>query len=127
MVAALVTLLGEASFGTGSIAPTRHPKVSGKTSYTYVQFFGQRWHLVVGYQGSEKIFDYNPDWTVKTIRERAILAFRLTQCQVPLSLFSLSGAELSDAASTEAAGINAGDHLVLGPSKTNSGTVVGCR
>ena len=96
VVAVLFTLAGEAPFVAGSIAPTLRPKVSTQTSYTYVQFFGQRWHLVVGYQGSEKIFDYNPDWTVKIIRERAILAFRLTQCQPPLSLFNLSGAELLD-------------------------------
>ena len=102
VVAVLFTLAGEAPFVAGSIAPTLRPKVSTQTSYTYVQFFGQRWHVVVGYQGSEKIFDYNPDWTVKIIRERAILAFRLTQCQPPLSLFNLS-------------------------SKANSGTVIGCR
>ncbi len=127
VVAVLFTLAGEAPFVAGSIAPTLRPKVSTQTSYTYVQFFGQRWHLVVGYQGSEKIFDYNPDWTVKIIRERAILAFRLTQCQPPLSLFNLSGAELLDTASSDAAGINPGDHLVLRPSKANSGTVIGCR
>jgi hypothetical protein len=126
-VAMLITLAGEAPFVAGSIAPILRPKVSRQTSYMYVQFFGQRWHLVVGYQGSEKIFDYNPDWTVKIIRERAIRAFRLTQCQPPLSLFNLSGAELPDTASTDAAGINAGDHLVLGPSKKNSATIIGCR
>ncbi len=127
VVAVLFTLGGEAPFVAGSIAPTLRPKVSRQTSYTYVQFFGQRWHLVVGYQGSEKIFDYNPDWTVKIIRERAILAFRLTQCQPTLSLFNLSGVELPDTASTDAAGINPGDHLVLRPSKANSGTIIGCR
>jgi hypothetical protein len=123
----LVRLIGDAPFVVSPLAPTLRPKVSRQTSYTYVQFFGQRWHLVVGYQGSEKIFDYNPEWTVKVIRERAILAFRLTQCQPPLSLFNLSGAELPDMASTDAAGINPGDHLVLGPSKVNSGTIIGCR
>lgn len=46
-----------------------------------VQFLSQRWHVVAGYNGSEKIFDYNADWTVKRILERAILAFRLTQGQ----------------------------------------------
>ena len=112
---------------TGSIAPTLQPIPSRQRSYSYAQFFGQRWHVVVGYQGSEKIFDYNPEWTVKVIRERAILAFRVTQCQSPLSLFSLSGVELPDMASTDAAGINPGDHLVLGPSKTDSGTIIGCR
>ena len=127
VVTILFTLIGEAPFVVGSIAPTLGPKVSRQTSYRYVQFFGQRWHLVVGYQGSEKIFDYNPDWTVKIIRERAILAFRLTECQPPLSLFNLSGVELPDTASTDAAGINSGDHLVLGPSKANSGTIIGCR
>jgi hypothetical protein len=123
----LVRLVGEPPFATGSIAPPLQPIASRQRSYSYVQFFGQRWHLVVGYQGSEKIFDYNPDWTVKVIRERAILAFRLTQCKPPLSLFNLSGVELPDTASTDAAGINSGDHLVLGPSKANSGTVIGCR
>lgn len=123
----LFTLIGEAPFVVGSIAPTLRPQVSRPSSYRYVQFFGQRWHLVVGYQGSEKIFDYNPDWTVKVIRERAILAFRLAQCQPPLSLFNLSGVELRDTASTDAAGINPGDHLVLGPSKANSGIIMGCR
>ena len=123
----LVRLIGNAPCVVSPIAPTLRPKVSRQTSYTYVQFFGQRWHLVVGYQGSEKIFDYNPDWTVKVIRERAILAFRLTQCKPPLSLFNLSGVELPDTASTDAAGINSGDHLVLGPSKANSGTIIGCR
>jgi hypothetical protein len=68
-VAMLITLAGEAPFVAGSIVPIPRPKVSKQTSYMYVQFFGQRWHLVVGYQGSEKIFDYNPDWTVKIIRE----------------------------------------------------------
>ncbi len=123
----LVRLIGNAPCVVSPIAPTLRPKVSRQTSYTYVQFFGQRWHLVVGYQGSEKIFDYNPDWTVKVIRERAILAFRLTQCKPPLSLFNLSGVELPDTASTDAARINSGDHLVLGPSKANSGTIIGCR
>ena len=119
--------VGDAPFVAIPIAPTFCPKVSRQTAYTYVQFFGQRWHLVVGYQGSEKIFDYNPDWTVKVIRERAILAFRLAQCQPPLSLFNLSGVELPDTASTDAAGVNSGDHLVLGSSKANSGTIIGCR
>jgi hypothetical protein len=123
----LVRLIGEAPSVTGSIAPTLQPIPSRQTSYSYAQFFGQRWHLVVGYQGSEKIFDYNPEWTVKVIRERAILAFRLTQCQASLSLFNLAGVELPDKASTDAAGINAGDHLVLGPSKANPGTMIGCR
>lgn len=123
----LVRLIGEAPSVTGSIAPTLQPIPSRQRSYSYAQFFGQRWHVVVGYQGSEKIFDYNPEWTVKVIRERAILAFRVTQCQSPLSLFSLSGVELPDMASTDAAGINPGDHLVLGPSKANSGTIIGCR
>ena len=123
----LVRLIGEAPSVTGSIAPTLQPIPSRQRSYSYAQFFGQRWHVVVGYQGSEKIFDYNPEWTVKVIRERAILAFRLTQCQPPLSLFNLSGAELPDMAPTDAAGINPGDHLVLGPSKVNSGTIIGCR
>jgi hypothetical protein len=123
----LVWLVGNAPCAASPIAPTLRPKVSRQTSYTHVQFFGQRWHLVVGYQGSEKIFDYNPDWTVKVIRERAILAFRLAQCQPPLSLFNLSGVELPDTASTDAAGINSGDHLVLGPSKANSGIIIGCR
>ena len=112
----LVRLVGDVPFVVSPLAPTLRPKVSRQTAYTYVQFFGQRWHLVVGYQGSEKIFDYNPEWTVKVIRERAILAFRLTQCQASLSLFNLAGVELPDKASTDAAGINAGDHLVLGPS-----------
>jgi len=123
----LVRLIGEAPSVTGSIPPTLQPIPSRQRSYSYAQFFGQRWHVVVGYQGSEKIFDYNPEWTVKVIRERAILAFRLTQCQPPLSLFNLSGVELPDMASTDAAGINPGDHLVLGPSKANSGTIIGCR
>ena len=123
----LFTLAGEAPFVAGFIALTFRPNISRQTSYTYVQFFGQRWHLVVGYQGSEKIFDYDPEWTVKVIRERAILAFRLTQCQASLSLFNLAGVELPDKASTDAAGINAGDHLVLGPSKANPGTMIGCR
>jgi hypothetical protein len=79
-----VRLVGDAPFVAIPIAQTLRPKVSRQTAYTRVQFFGQRWHLVVGYQGSEKIFDYNPDWTVKVIRERAILAFRLAQCQPPL-------------------------------------------
>ena len=121
----LVRLIGDAPCVVSPIAPTLRPKVSRQTSNTYVQFFGQRWHLVVGYEGSEKIFDYNPDWTVKIIRERAILAFKLTQCQPPLSLFNLSGVELPDMASTDAAGINPGDHLVLGSSKANSGTIIG--
>jgi hypothetical protein len=123
----LVRLIGEAPSVTGSIAPTLQPIPSRQRLYSYAQFFGQRWHVVVGYQGSEKIFDYNPEWAVKVIRERAILAFRLTQCKPPLSLFNLSGAELPDMASTDAAGINPGDHLVLGPSKVNSGTIIGCR
>jgi hypothetical protein len=127
VVGVLVVLAGEERYVGGSTALTLGPKVSRQTSYTYVQFFGLRWHLVVGYQGSEIIFDYNPDWTVKIIRERAILAFRLTQCQPPPSLFNLSGVELSDTASTDAAGINPGDHLVLRPSKANSGTMIGCR
>ena len=123
----LVRLVGEASSVTGSIAPTLQPIPSRQRSYSYAQFFGQRWHVVVGYQGSEKIFDYDPEWTVKVIRERAILAFRLTQCQASLSLFNLAGVELPDKASTDAAGINPGDHLVLGPSKANPGTMIGCR
>lgn len=86
-----------------------------------VQFLGQRWHVVVDYNGSEKIFDYNPEWTVKVIRERAMLAFWLTQGQHPLSLFNLAGAELPDTASTEAAGIQPGDHLLLRPSKVKTG------
>jgi hypothetical protein len=86
-----------------------------------VQFLGQRWHVVVDYNGSEKIFDYNPEWTVKVIRERAMLAFWLTQGQHPLSLFNLAGVELPDTASTEAAGIQPGDHLLLRPSKVKTG------
>ena len=125
-LALLVVLAGKLPFAAGSTALTLRPTVSRRASYTYVQFLGQRWHLVVGYQGSEAIFDYNPDWTVRTIRERAIRAFRLTKCEPSLSLFSLSGTELSDTASTDAAGINPGDHLVLGPSKANSGTIIGC-
>jgi len=125
-MAFLVVLAGTLPFGAGSTAVKLHPTVSRRTSYTYVQFLGQRWHLVVGYQGSEAIFDYNPDWTVRTIRERAIRAFRLTKCDPSISLFNLSGTELSDTASTDAAGINPGDHLVLGPSKADSGTIIGC-
>jgi hypothetical protein len=122
-----VRLIGQALSVTVSIASTLQPIPSRRQSYSYAQFFGQRWHVVVGYQGSEKIFDYNPEWTVKVIRERAIFAFRLRPCQPPLSLFNLSGVELPDMASTNAAGINPGDHLVLGPSKANSGTIIGCR
>jgi hypothetical protein len=61
VVVMLFTLAGEAPFVAGFIALTLRPNISRQTSYTYVQFFGQRWHLVVGYQGSEKIFDYNPE------------------------------------------------------------------
>jgi hypothetical protein len=125
-LAVLVALAGMLPFAAGPKAVTLRPMAPRRTSYTYVQFLGQRWHLVVGYQGSEAIFDYNPDWTVKTIRERAIRAFRLTKCEPSLSLFNLSGVELSDTASTDAAKINPGDHLVLGPSKANSGTIIGC-
>jgi hypothetical protein len=125
-LAFLIVLAGKLPVAPGPNALAPHPEVPLRTSYTYVQFLGQRWHLVVAYQGSEAIFDYNPDWTVRTIRERAIRAFRLTKCEPSLSLFSLSGTELSDTASTDAAGINPGDHLVLGPSKANSGTIIGC-
>ena len=126
-IALLVVLAGTLPFAAGSTAVKKlRPTAPRQTSYTYVQFLGQRWHLVVGYQGSEAIFDYNPDWTVRTIRERAIRAFRLTKCDPSLSLFNLSGAELSDTASSDAAGINPGDHLVLGPSKADSGTIIGC-
>ena len=89
--------------------------------HSNVQFLGQRWHVVVDYNGSERIFDYNPDWTVRRILERAILAFRLTQGQPPLALFNLSGVELPDTASTETAGIEPGDHLLLRPSKVKAG------
>jgi len=125
-LAVLIVLAGMLPFAAGPTAPTLRRTVARRASYTYVQFLGQRWRLVVGYQGSEAMFDYNPDWTVRTIRERAIRAFRLTKCEPSLSLFNLSGTELSDTASTDAAGINRGDHLVLGPSKASSGTIIGC-
>jgi hypothetical protein len=126
-VGILIMLAHVAPSGAASIEPTFCANSPKRSSYKYVQFFGQRWHLVVGYQGSEKIFDYNPDWTVKVIRQRAIFAFRLSQCQDSLSLFNLSGVELPDKASTDAAGINPGDHLVLGPRKANPGSTIGCR
>src|SRR5215469_10466621 len=83
-VAVLVVLAGMLPFAAGSTAVKLRPTPPRQTSYTYVQFLGQRWHLVVGYQGSEAIFDYNPDWTVRTIRERAIRAFRLANCDPSL-------------------------------------------
>jgi hypothetical protein len=121
IVAVLFTLASEAPFVAGSIVPTVRPKVSRQTSDTYVQFFGQRWHVVVDYNGTEAIFDYNPEWKVEVILERAIHTFRIVQGQPPFSLFNLAGLELPGTASAEDAGIQPGDHLLLRPSKVKAG------
>jgi len=117
----IVVLSPNGVSNAGVITITNEVSIASLQLTSNVQFLGQRWHVVVGYNGSEKIFDYNPDWAVKRILERAILAFRLTQGQPPLSLFNLSGVELPDMASADAAGIQPGDHLVLRPSRVTAG------
>jgi len=103
------------------------PFAAGSTALVWpvtsnVQFLGQRWHVVVDYNGTEVIFDYNPRWTVKVILERAIHTFRITQGQPPFSLFNLEGRELPSTAPAEDAGIQPGDRLLLRQSKVKAGT-----
>lgn len=73
------------------------------------------------YNGATKEFRYKPNERVDHLLEAAIAAFAISANQHLLSLFSPAGAELSDTAKLEAAGVHAGEVLVLRPGVVKGG------
>jgi len=76
LVAVIVILVGEATFWGRLCGADLRPKHFQSNLIYLCAILRSVLAPVVGYEGSEKIVDYNPDWTVKTIRERAILGLK---------------------------------------------------
>ena len=75
----------------------------------------------VTYNGIDKTFEAEADESVKTLLERAIRAFGITQNVHLLALFTPDGRELQDGKTLKEAGLKPGDHLLLRPSAVRGG------
>jgi hypothetical protein len=77
--------------------------------------------VTVTYAGLTKSFTVPPHQAVQALLEQALNAFGVHNNRHTQSLYSSAGAELADAQSLEAAGIEDGDQLLLRPSQVKGG------
>ena len=77
--------------------------------------------VAVLYNGVTQEFHYNPEETVEKLLKKSVRDFGIVDNQHLLSLFDAAGAELADASTLVAAGVKAGDDLVLRPGVVKGG------
>jgi len=77
--------------------------------------------VTVVYNGMTRPFEVRGRDSVKSLLDRAIAAFGNLPSPHTLSLFSASGAELSDTLTLSAAGVRPRDQLLLRPSTVKGG------
>lgn len=82
---------------------------------------GTHIEVSVNYAGITKPFTVTPHQTVNSLLELALNAFGVHNNRHTQSLFTDAGAELADAQSLEAAGVETGHVLLLRPSKVKGG------
>ena len=83
---------------------------------------GTHIEVSVNYAGITKSFTVTPHQTVHSLLELALNAFGVINNRHTQSLFTEAGAELADAQSLDAAGVETGETLLLRPSKVKGGT-----
>ena len=77
--------------------------------------------VAVLYNGATLELHYKAEETVEKLLKKAITDFGIVDNQHLLSLFNSAGAELPDASTLAAAGVVAGDSLVLRPGVVKGG------
>jgi hypothetical protein len=77
--------------------------------------------VVISYDGVKKHFEAHPHELVKTLLDKAIRAFGITQNQQTLALFTEGNVELPNTETLKAAGVKAHTHLLLRPSTVRGG------
>jgi hypothetical protein len=78
-------------------------------------------HVIVLYNGLSREVPYHPNELVDVIRQRAIVAFAITQNPHLLSLWTERGTELVDNLTAHAAGIHPSERLLLRPGAVKGG------
>ena len=78
-------------------------------------------HVVISYDGVKKKFEAHPHELVKTLLEKAIREFGITQNQHTLALFTEGNEELADAETFKTAGVKPHEELLLRPSRVKGG------
>lgn len=77
--------------------------------------------LKITYNGVTKRIEFEPDELVKTILERAIRIFQVTQQPHLLSLFRADGTTVADGSTAKAAGLHRGTQLYLRQDQVKGG------
>lgn len=78
-------------------------------------------NVAILYNGMEREFRLHDEQRVERLLKEAIREFGIAANQHLLSLFNGAGAELPDGETLGAAGVKAGDHLVLRPGVVKGG------
>jgi len=78
-------------------------------------------HVVISYDGVKKKLEAHPHELVKTLLDKAIKDFGITQNQHTLALFTEGNVELPDSETLKAAGVKPHEELLLRPSKVKGG------
>jgi hypothetical protein len=75
----------------------------------------------ITYNGIDKKFEAEPRETVRSLLDRAVRVFGITQNTHLLALFTRDGRELQDNKTLKEEGVKSDDHLLLRPSVVRGG------